>query len=326
METKSFAEKIADKLINENYEVTKEDCISLYDCSLNDLEKEADRIRAFFCKNEGSICSIINAKRGGCSEDCKYCAQSSHWKTSCVKEPLIDAEKSLTLCEKMVSSNVTRTSFVTAGKGLKGNELEKLLDTISKVNKKNKDRMRLCASFGIINEDSMKKIKEAGVVRYHHNLETGPSYYPKICSTHTFEDRVHTIKAARNAGLSICSGGIIGMGETRADRIDMALTLRELGVESIPVNVLSPIPGTPFGEIETISIDEVLKTIAVFRFILKDRIIRMAAGRKTLGDNGIKAFKFGANGLITGDFLTLEGSCVDEDFSMFNELGFDTNK
>lgn len=314
--------ELTDKICNDNYKITKEEALELYDWpDLNQLCSGADRIREVFCKDGASICSIINAKQGGCSEDCKYCAQSAHWKTSCVRQDMISKEKAVDICKKALDNNVSRISLVTAGRGTKGKDFDHIIECFKDIQEKTGNKMRTCASLGIIEPSCMVRLKEAGVVRYHHNLETGRNFYPNICTTHTYDERVATIKAARAAGLSSCSGGIIGMGESRADRIDMAFELRELGVESVPVNVLSPIKGTPFENNEPISREEILRTIAVFRYILTSFVIRCAAGRKALGENGVDAFKSGANGLITGDFLTLEGSDCTEDFEMISSLG-----
>lgn len=182
--------------------------------------------------------------------------------------------------------------------------------------------MAVCASFGIIQSRQLEQLKAAGVSRYHHNLETGKNFYKNICTTHTYEERINTIKAAKKAGLEICCGGIIGMGESKEDRLDLALAIRKLDVQSVPINILTPIPGTPLENTKPISKDEILRTIAIFRFIMPSQTIRCAAGRKKLGNNGEDAFLSGANALISGDFLTTPGSTNKEDIEMLQNLGY----
>lgn len=283
----------------------------------------ADRIRASCCSRTTSICSIINAKQGNCSENCSYCAQSSSWKTSCISTEMIKPEQAASLCKKAMQNQVSRISLVTSGRGLNGKDFEIALECIRHIKEKCGKKISLCASFGIISAEQMKRLKNAGVTRYHHNLETARNYYPKICTTHTYEQRTQTVRNAKECGLEICCGGIIGLGESREDRIDLANEIRELSVQSVPINVLTPIAGTPLENAEHIFKEEILRTIAVFRFIMPFQNIRFAAGRKNLGDNGKEAFLSGANALISGNFLTVSGSDNKEDVAMMQSLGYE---
>lgn len=323
---KDLVDELSEKIISENYLITKEEALALY--AYEDSEKlfaAADSIRKNCAGNKSDICSIINAKRGGCSENCRYCAQSAWWKTDCPVEKMITPEEASRQTKSAFENNVKRISLVTAGRGLKGNDFETGINCFEKMAEVTEGKMKFCASFGILGEEEMARLKNCGVVRYHHNLESGKNFYSNICTTHSYEERVETILAAKKHGLEICSGGIIGLGETREDRIDMALELRRLDVQSVPVNVLTAIKGTPLENVPPLSSDEILRTIAVFRFIMPKQVIRCAAGRKKIGKNGRDAFMAGSNALISGDFLTVEGSGIKEDFEMLKELGYEIN-
>ena len=195
------------------------------------------------------------------------------------------------------------------------------MECYKKINEKFCGKIDLCASLGILSKEQLKLLKENGVTRYHHNIETSRNYFPFICTTHTYDERIKTIMAAKEIGLEICSGGIIGMGESYEDRIDFAFEIKNLKVQSVPVNILMPIKGTPFENLQVLSNEEILRTFAVFRFIMPSQVIRCAAGRKNLGNNGEKAFLSGANALISGDFLTTSGSTSEEDINMLKKLG-----
>ncbi|MGN0729539.1 biotin synthase BioB [Treponema sp.] len=319
----TFTEELENAVIHQSHQVTREEALELYkEEQPSKLFEAADRIRKNFCPNTTSICSIINAKSGKCGEDCKYCAQSAHWKSMHSFSEVIEPEKSVELCRRAVDNSIRRISLVTSGRGLSGKEFEAALENFRAIKNCLHDKIKLCASLGILSPEQMQELKKTGVERYHHNLETSQNYFGKICTTHSYTERVQTILNAKKAGLEICSGGIIGMGETREDRIDMALELRNLDVQSVPINVLMPVKGTPFESMEKIPREEILKTIAVFRFIMPAQTIRCAAGRKSLGDNGRDAFLSGANALISGDFLTTSGSTNEEDISMLKQLGY----
>ncbi|WP_373897809.1 biotin synthase BioB [Haloimpatiens sp. FM7315] len=286
-----------------------------------ELLKAADQIRIKFNGKNVELCSIMNAKSGRCSEDCKYCAQSAHYCTNVEEYNLVDEKKALKLALENEHEGVNKFSLVTSGRGLMGDDFEKILD-IYKYLKKNV-KIKLCASLGIIDYSELSKLKKAGVLSYHHNLETSRDYYKKICTTHTYDERIETIINAKKAGLKICSGGIIGMGETMEDRIKLALELQNLEIESIPINVLNPIKGTPLENTPPLTQEEILKTIAIFRFINPKAYIRLAGGRNLLENFGESCFKAGVNATITGNYLTTSGNKISEDIQMIKNLGLE---
>lgn len=284
------------------------------------LYKAADEIRIAFMGNKFDLCSIINAKSGKCSEDCKWCAQSAHYKTSVNVYDLVDKETSLKLAQQNADYGVNKYSFVTSGRALADNHIDKLCEYIKYVD--SKVDIKLCASMGLLNKEQLLKLKEAGVVRYHCNLETAPSYFSKLCTSHTIDDKIKTIKAAQEIGMDVCSGGIIGMGEKMEDRIEMAFLLRDLNIKSIPINILNPISGTPLENSEKLTDDDILTTIAIFRFINPDAWIRFAGGRNLINSIQDKAMRSGVNAAITGDLLTTTGATVKEDIERIKALGF----
>ncbi|MBX7364906.1 biotin synthase BioB [Clostridium chauvoei] len=307
------------KRVLSGYEVTKEEALKLYNEPAEVLYKSADTIREKLAGSKIDLCSIINGKSGKCSEDCSYCAQSIHFKTGVTEYKLLSYEEIKAQAKENEKEGVDRFSIVTSGKGLVGEDFKSVVGYYKRLN--DECNISLCASHGILNEDFLAKLTEVGVKRYHHNLETSRGYYKKICTTHSYDERVNTIKEAKKVGLEICSGGIIGLGESREDRIDMAIELRKLEVLSIPVNALMAIKGTPLEKQEALSEEEILRTIAVFRFINPKANIRLAAGRSLLNNNGDKAFKAGANATITGNLLTTCGNKICDDRKMIKALG-----
>lgn len=265
------------------------------------------------------LCSITNAKSGRCGEDCRFCAQSVYYNTKISVYPLKSKDELIAEAKRAKEIGAERFSIVTSGKGLDRQEVEKIADVINTI--KEKIGISPCASLGILDTKSLVLLKDAGLNRYHHNIETSRRFYSKIVTTHTFDDRIKTIRAARKAGLEVCSGGIIGLGENEEDRISMALTLKELDVDSIPINILIPLKGTPLENIKTISIAEILRTIAIFRLIIGDRTIRIAAGRESvLKDFQGLAFMAGANGMMIGGYLTVRGRSPQDDLAMAEEI------
>ncbi len=310
--------KLAKEIIGGRRLRRSDDISFLLSADLTELCRCADEIRRSLCGNDFELCAIINGKGGRCSEDCKFCAQSCRYETDAKSFGFIPAEDVAKEAEYVFSHGVERFSVVTAGRRLDGRDLSRSLEAFRAV--KDKCGVKLCASHGLLDEEQFRSLKRAGVSRYHCNIETSRRNFPDICTTHTFEEKIECIKSAQKSGLEVCSGGIIGMGESWADRIDMAFTLSELGIRSVPVNILSPIKGTPLGEAETLSYDEILRTIAVFRFILPEAAIRLAGGRRSLSDGGRRAFLSGANAAITGDMLTTQGNGIDSDMKMLAEL------
>ena len=315
----NYSETLCEKVLND-YEITREEALNLYSQPLEELAQCADEIRKKFCAEKFDICTIINARSGKCSENCKFCAQSAHYKTGVEEYSLLSSEEITRKAKLDYAEGAAHYGIVTSGRTLNDEDVEKVCEAVRKI--KAETGIAVCASLGLLNEAQYKKLKEAGLVRVHNNLETSENYFPKICTTHKFSDKVKAIKAAQSAGLEVCSGGIIGVGESVEDRIDMALSLRDLGIDSVPVNMLNPVKGTPFAENEKLTSDDLRRTIAVYRFILPRAYIRVAGGRGLLSDKGKGCFLSGANASISGDMLTTAGISIKTDIEMLEELGF----
>lgn len=301
-------------------EITKEEALSLYGEPLESLCQAADEIRKYFCGDGFDICTIINGKSGRCSENCKYCAQSAYYHTEAKEYPLLGKEEIVRQAKYNADRGVLRYSIVTSGRALDDDEVDKMCEAIRKI-KKSAD-IQVCVSFGLLTIKQYEKLREAGVTRVHNNLETSRRHFPNVCTTHTFDDKVAAIRAAMEAGLSVCSGGIMGLGETLEDRIDLALSLRELGIHSVPVNMLNPIPGTPYEGNARLSEEDMRRISAVYRFILPGASIRLAGGRGLMEDKGRGCFLSGANAVISGDMLTTSGYTIESDLSMIEKLGY----
>ena len=302
------------------YLITREEALFLYKEDLEDLTRYADMIRDHFCGNQFDMCTIINGKSGLCSENCKFCAQSSHYNTGSKVYSLLSEEEILADAKKNADQGVMRYSIVTAGRSLSDVEVDRMCQIIRRI--KEEVHISVCVSFGLLKEDQFRRLKEAGAERVHNNLEASENFFPSVCTSHSFSDKVQAIRAAQAAGLDVCSGGIMGLGESIEDRIDMALSLRDLGIESIPVNMLNPIPGTPMEKYESLDEKEMHRIIAVYRFILPKAFIRLAGGRGLMRDKGKACFMSGANAAISGDMLTTAGITVDKDKKLLEELDY----
>ncbi len=319
MDNSSLTE-IKDRIIGGGA-ITSAESYSLLDADFDALCAAAADITAALCSDEFDSCSIINARSGRCPENCKWCAQSAHWITGCDTYPIIPEEDCMTLARYNAAKGIRRFSLVTSGKAAKGKSLDAICSMLRRVT--DETPMLTCASLGLLDLDDLRKVRQAGAVRYHCNLETAPSFFPSLCTTHTHGDKIATIRAAREAGLEICSGGIIGMGETPRQRVEFALALRDIGPVSIPINILIPIPGTPLADTPPLTEQEILTTVAIFRFVHPTIHLRFAGGRQKLSPKAqLRAMKIGINGGIVGDMLTTLGSTIDNDKDLIAKAGY----
>lgn len=303
--------------------ITREDDLSFFlTCSLKELCEGADRIRAHFMGDKVDLCSIINGRSGRCPEDCKYCAQSAYHHTNCEVYDFLPEEKLVETCKLNEIEGVDRFSIVTSGRALTGQEFDRAVHAFETMHRECK--IDLCASMGFLSAEQLHRLHEAGVTSYHHNIETSRRNFPNICTTHTYDQKIETLKKVKAEGMCACSGGIIGMGETWEDRLDMAVSLYELGIDSIPLNALMPIKGTPLENLPQLTEDEILRTVAFFRYINPLANIRLAAGRALLTNDGEIAFQSGASASITGNMLTT-ATCatIRSDRQMLKDLGRD---
>ncbi len=292
---------------------------SLLELPFEELISRANRIRKDFAGDKLELCSILNAKSGLCREDCKFCAQSARHTAKISIYPLKQKDEILKAAADAEKIGAEKFGIVTSGNRLTTKEIDTLSRAISEI--KNKTGIAVCGSLGALDKQELKTLKQAGLSCCHHNVETSERFYPRIVSTHSFQERIDTIIAAKKVGLRVCSGGIIGMGESWQDRIDMACLLRDLEVDSVPINILVAIKGTSFENLDMISCIDAVKTICLFRIILKNKIITIAAGRETvLKDFQALGFMAGANGMLIGGYLTVQGRELSEDYRLIGEI------
>lgn len=285
-----------------------------------DLDKLLNESKKYL-KDEVEFCSIISARTGKCSQNCKYCAQSSHYNTNIETNPLMKVDEVVHVALDSVKNGADRVAIVTSGKTPDESDFDTMLEMIKAMNAQG---IKTCASIGILNDEQAKRLSEAGLVRFHHNINTCKSYHPEICTTHTYEDRINTVNLVKKYGMELCCGVIIGMGESVEQRIEMAMELREINPDSIPVNILTPIPNTPFeGYIDKIDEENVLRTLAVFKIACPNASIRIAGGKKARLSNETieKAFKYCADSTIVGNYLTTTGFSPEEDAKLIEKIG-----
>ncbi len=299
------------------------DIYYLINCSDDELSKlleAAYEIKKTFFGNKIDLCSIANVKSGLCSEDCKFCAQSAHYDTGASVYDYIEKERLEEAIRFYKSKGVSRFSIVTSGKTLDDDTFEKVLDGVKLIVEYG---MIPDVSVGILSKDQLKRLKDAGLVGFHHNLETSRSFFPKICSTHDYEEDVQAVRDAVEIGLYVCSGGIFGIGESWPDRIELAYELKSLNVQSVPINFLNPIKGTPLENLPILSEEEALKIIAIYRFILPDKQIRVCGGRNKVftDESKLKILLSGASGIMVGDYLTTTGFPIDSDLTDLKKVG-----
>lgn len=279
----------------------------------------ASRLRDIFKGKDVELCAIVNAKSGLCGEDCAYCSQSAVSQADIPVYPLMGSDEIMKKAEEAREYGVRRFCVVTSGRRPNKKEIRDIAKTIERIRERG---LLPCATLGLVDREDLEVLKDSGLERYHHNLETSERYFPRICTTHTYRDKLRTIEAVKETGLSLCSGGIFGLGESWDDRVEMAFRLKEIGVDSVPINFLIPIKGTPLGEREPLNPLEALKIISLYRFILPDRQIRICGGRRqVLGEFNSMIFMAGADSLLTGNYLTTLGRSFDDDMKLIRDMG-----
>lgn len=297
--------------------IDKQELLRLYNLDLDELLKLSSK----YVKDEIEFCSLINARNGKCSQNCKYCAQSSHYRTHIDSYPLVKIEEVRKAALDAKSHKASRFAIVTSGKTPDESDFDKMLEMIKEINKI--EGLNSCASIGILNEEQAKKLAQSGLKRFHHNINTAKSYYPEVCTTHTWQDRLDTCKLVKKYGMELCCGVILGMGESVEQRVEMALELAEIQPNSIPINILMPIPETPFENyLDKIDEENVLRTLAIFKIANPNSILRFCGGRMRLSEeNQRKALNTCVEGIMVGNYLTTIGKNPDDDIKTVEELG-----
>lgn len=314
-------EKLKNKVLNGG-DISRQEAIDLYKEDYDELRKAAEEIREHFCQDQFDMCTIINAKSGHCPENCKFCAQSTHSHAEVEVYSLLDKDTIVKDAIEKYRRGVPRYSLVSSGKSLTEDDIDKVCEIVKDIHEQEPE-VKVCLSGGLISAEGFKKLKDAGVLRIHNNLESSENFFKEICTSHTYDQKIQAIKDAKNAGMEVCSGGIIGLGEGIEDRVDMFFNLRNLNVASIPVNVLNPVKGTPMENNKILDQEEINRTIAICRFINPKAAIRLAGGRANMEELGKSCFRSGANAAITGDMLTTRGASLEDDMQMVKEMDYD---
>lgn len=304
-------------------EITREEAVELTKVKGSDiplLMAMANKVREKFTGDNVDLCSIVNARSGKCSENCAFCAQSAHHEAKIKVYPLMTVDEIVGAAKEAEEQGAHRFCIVTAGKGMStDNDFPTILEALKRIGEET--GLNRCCSLGTLTRENALALKAVGVTRYHHNLETSASYFDKICNTHTYEERLETVKIIKEVGLQSCCGGIVGLGETPEQRVELAFILKELNVDSVPVNILNPISGTRLGNMDRLSPMEVFRTLAIFRLVLPGKIIRYAGGREAnLGDLQALGLISGVNGMLIGNYLTTQGRGAEEDLQMLAGL------
>lgn len=295
----------------------KEELLDLYNTDLDTLLELSSQ----FMNDKIEFCSLVNARNGKCSQNCKYCAQSSHYRTNIETYPLIEPDKVLKAAQEAKEYGANRFAIVTSGKTPEEENFDKIIELIKEINKV--DGLKSCASIGILNEETAKLLSEAGLKRFHHNINTCESYYPEVCTTHTWQDRLNTCKLVKKYGMELCCGVILGMGESVEQRVEMAMELAEIQPDSIPINILMPIPETPFENyFDKIDEENILRTLAIFKIANPESILRFCGGRLRLSEeNQERALRTCVEGILTGNYLTTTGKSPQQDIETVKKLG-----
>lgn len=317
MPDKDIINELKDKVLSGKL-IKKEEALRLINEDCDELCAAANEIRKHYCGKDFDLCSVISGRIGRCSEDCKFCAQSGYYNGECNVQSMISYEDFKEDAISNFNKGINRYGVVSAGKRITDIEVDMLCDSYSRL--KRECAIEICGYGGILPYEQILKLKNAGVTRYHNNLETSRRVFKTVCTTHTYDEKLRTLKYAKKAGLEICSGGLLGIGENIIDRIEMAFDLQMLEVNSVPINILQPKKGTPFENAEKLPYEEILKTIAIFRFILPKAQIRLAAGRLNLPDKGRKCFRSGANAAISGNMITINGINPEEDIKILRDF------
>jgi biotin synthase len=313
-----LAEKILDGKTPDNQTYIK--ILSAPDDELLSIMHGADMLRQNRFGMRIHLCTICNGKSGKCSEDCRFCSQSSFSKTSAPVYPVLPKDELIKGGLYAQETPINRFSIVTTGRGLPGRDVEAVIDAMKDLDDK---KIKKCVSLGILKDEDMQLISSSGITRYHHNLETSRSLFNEVCTTHTYEERAETIRAAKRAGMEVCAGGLFGIGETDEQIFELASDIKALDVDSIPLNFLVPIPGTPYGRLNRLTPIRCLKIIAFFRYFLPDKEIIICGGReKNLKELHPLIFYAGASGMMTGNYLTTDGRSLDDDLALLSQLGF----
>lgn len=295
----------------------KKELLRLYNLPLDELLN----ISKMYVKDEVEFCSLINARNGKCSQNCKYCAQSSHYNTEIETFPLVSVKSVQNAAVDAIKNKASRFAIVTSGKTPDESDFDAMLEMIKEINKF--EELKSCASIGILNEEQAKKLAESGLKRFHHNINTAESYYGEVCTTHSFDERLNTCRLVKKYGMELCCGVILGMGESVEHRVEMAMTLAQIQPESIPINILMPIANTPFENyLEKIDEENVLRTLAVFKIANPKSILRFCGGRMRLSvQNQEKALRSCVEGIMTGNYLTTIGAEPEDDIDMVKRIG-----
>ena len=312
-------DQMVSAVIDKGYKINSDEAKALFKTDFSELSAGADRIRSKFRSNEVKLCSIVNARSGDCPEDCKFCAQSAHNKAAIEKYPLVGFEAVEAAYRKAIENKASCFGIVTSGKRLSTDEV----DTVCAAAEKLKGNIPVSVSVGELDEASLRKLKKCGIKKIHHNIETSESFFPNICTTHTFRDKINCINKAKELGFEVCSGVLFGLGESFDQRVEAAVSLRELGVDSVPINFYNPVKGTALEGVSPLPEEDILRTIAMFRFVLPDADIRVCGGREVnLKNSQNKIFSAGANGMMVGGYLTTAGRSVEQDHKMIHDAGF----